>query len=189
MINFKNVSFKYGEKQILKDFSLDIKTGDRICLFGESGLGKTTLLRLIMGLEKPTGGEITGIRDKKISTVFQEDRLLPFKTVKQNLILFGDEAEALENLSALNLSAVADSYPASLSGGMARRVAIARALTHKADIYLFDEPFNGLDSDNIKTAADLILEKTKGKTFIAVTHDKGEAELLHTEILDLKCIR
>ena len=189
MISFKSVSFKYGKKQILKDFSLDIKSGDRICLFGESGLGKTTLLRLIMGLEKPTGGEITGVTHKKISAVFQEDRKLPIKTDKQNLMLFGDEAEAAENLSALGLGAVADSYPASLSGGMARRVAIARALTHKADIYLFDEPFNGLDSDNIKSAADLILEKTKGKTFIAVTHNKGEAELLGTKILDLNGIK
>ena len=186
MISFKNVSFGYGKRQILKNFSYDFKDGCRICLFGESGLGKPTILRLIMGLEKPPDGEITGIKGKKISAVFQEDRLLPFKTIKQNLTLFGSREKAMENLERLGLMAAADSYPASLSGGMARRAAIARALTNQADIYLFDEPFNGLDGDNIKAAADLILQETKGKTFIAVTHDKNQAELLGTEILDLK---
>lgn len=185
MISFKNVSFSYGKKKILTDFSLDIKYGDRICLFAPSGFGKTTLLRLIMGLETVKKGSLEGVKGKTVSAVFQEDRLIPQKTVFQNLALFGDERAITEALEALGISDAANLYPSELSGGMARRAAIARALVRDADIYLFDEPFNGIDKENLLKTAEFILKKTMGKTFIAVTHSREEADKLKTEIIEI----
>lgn len=185
MIKFDNVTFSYGKNTVLKDFNLTVAEGERICLFAPSGYGKTTVLRLIMGLAKPKKGNILGLEDKKIAVTFQEDRLIPNKTVKENITLFGCENDADDILAALNLNEAALNYPNSLSGGMARRVAIARALNCKGDIYIFDEPFNGIDKENIEKTAELINEKTKGKTFILVTHSLDEAELLNCRIVNI----
>ena len=185
MIKFNNVTFGYGKKAVLQNFNLEIKDGENVCLFAPSGFGKTTILRLIMGLEKVKSGSIEGIKDKKISVTFQEDRLLNHKTVLQNMELFGGTDNAEEILEALNIIDTKDLYPNNLSGGMARRAAIARALNYKADIYIFDEPFNGIDSENIEKTAKIILEKTKDKTVIIVTHSLYEAELLNARIINL----
>lgn len=185
MIKFEKVNFKYDEKPILENFNLKIEDGERVCFFAESGFGKTTILRLIMGLEKAQIGSIKGLKDKKISVVFQEDRLIKNKTLLQNVELFGDKENAERLLEVLNLSDAKNLYPHELSGGMARRAAIARALNHKADIYIFDEPFNGIDKENIEKTAQLILEITKNKTVIAVTHSVFEAELLNSRIINL----
>ncbi len=178
MIEFNSVSFSYGKRMVLRDFSIEIANGEHICLFGKSGVGKTTVLRLIMGLEKASSGNISGLEGKKISAVFQEDRLLPFKTVIENLMLFGTEEKATEILKALGIYDAKNLYPAALSGGMARRVAIARALMLDADIYIFDEIFNGIDDDNVKKTAEYISERVVGKTFIMVSHNKRDALLL-----------
>ncbi len=184
MIKFDNVSFSYGKKQILENLSLSIGFGETVCFFAPSGFGKTTVLRLIMGLEKASSGSVTGT-DKKISAVFQEDRLLPHKTVKENIELFADDKNIEELLSHLGLDNTAQLYPTELSGGMARRVAIARALSREADIYIFDEAFNGIDEQNIKNTAECIKAHTKDKTVLIVTHDKKQAELLGARVIDL----
>lgn len=183
MIKINNLSFSYGGKSIFENFSLEIPNGKRICLFGESGRGKTTLLRLILGLEEPNGGSVeTG--GARMSAVFQEDRLLPFKTALGNITLIGaDEKTARENLSALGIGQAADKYPSELSGGMRRRAAIARAVSAEYDCLVLDEPFAGLDKDNIKTAAGHITKSLNGRTLIAVTHSEYEAELLGAEII------
>ena len=181
MITFKNVSFSYGEKQVLKDFNLNIKKGERVCLFGESGRGKTTALRLICGLEKISDGSLT-VDSDKISAVFQEDRLLPFLTVEQNIKMFSDSDNIDYVLEKLKLSDAKNLYPSELSGGMSRRVAIARALCKKGEIYIFDEPFTGLDSANITAATELINEITEGKTVVAVLHEKQYASSLGCRI-------
>ena len=184
MIEFRNVSFSYGEKQVFTNFNLKIDKGERVCFFGDSGKGKTTLLRLIMGLEKPDSGEIS-VESRNISAVFQEDRLLPFRTVYENISEFSKAENSDEILGGLNLIEEKNAYPSSLSGGMMRRAAIARALCKKSDIYIFDEPFTGLDSKNISDAAALINSVTDGKTVIAVLHEKEYASLLNCRLIEL----
>ena len=155
MLSIDNISFSYGENPVLENFSLSVGDGERICLFGKSGCGKTTLLRIILGLEKAQKGSVTAGRDIKYSAVFQEDRLLPFKTVLQNITLIGaDEQTALSHLAAMGIRDCADKYPSELSGGMRRRAAIARALSAEYDCLVLDEPFSGLDIENIRKAAE-----------------------------------
>ncbi len=187
MIKLNNITFGYKGKPIFNNMNLEIGSGERVMLGGASGVGKTTLLRLILGLEKPQVGTVE-TEGAIISAVFQEDRLLPFKTVKENITLFVGEAEAIECLEALGIGEAANMYPAALSGGMARRVAIARALSRAADIYILDEPFSGLDRENILTAAEFINKKTAGKTLIAVSHIAGDAELLGARVIDIASI-
>ncbi len=185
MIKFNNVNFSYGNKKVLEDFSLKINKGDRICLFGDSGSGKTTVLRLMLGLEKPQSGEITN--NSKPSVVFQEDRLLPFKTVLENITLFGVATEkANQILLDLGLGDYINQKPAALSGGMCRRLAIARALCLNFDYLVLDEPFTGLDQSNIDNCVKIINKVLGDQPLILVTHSKAEAELLNCKIVDLK---
>lgn len=185
MIKIEKLSFAYGGNKIFDSFDLKIENGGRVCLFGESGIGKTTLLRIIMGLEKSFDGTVD-TESARISAVFQEDRLLPFKTVAENITLFADEATAIECLGALGVGSAAGLYPSELSGGMARRVAIARALAVEAEVYILDEPFSGLDSENLLRAAEFINKKTEGKILIAVSHSREDAKLLNAQIVDIR---
>ncbi|MBO5321023.1 MAG: ABC transporter ATP-binding protein [Clostridia bacterium] len=186
MIKLNNIGFSYEKTEVLKDFSLQISKKDRICLFGESGSGKTTILRLILGLETPLKGEIQKAENLKPAVVFQEDRLIPFKSVLENITLFGaDEETALLYLERLGLKDYANKMPSDLSGGMSRRVALVRALSNQFDYLVLDEPFTGLDQENIDTAANLINEVLGEKPLILVTHSKAEAELLNCTFEEL----
>ncbi|MGN0528060.1 MAG: ATP-binding cassette domain-containing protein, partial [Eubacterium sp.] len=178
------VSFSYGDRQVLKNFSLRIENGERICLYGDSGIGKTTILRLITGLEKAESNAVI-CTDKKFSVVFQEDRLLPFKTVEENISLFAGSDRIDDILHRLGIYEAKDVLPSQLSGGMARRASMARALAVRADVYIFDEPFTGLDEDNIMQAVKLINEITAGKTLITVLHEKEYAKLLNCTVVEV----
>ncbi len=172
MVRFENVSKAFGDKTVLRGFSYEFGEGVRYVITGSSGVGKTTLLRLICGLLRPDEGRVEVAEGARVRAVFQEDRLLPWRTVLGNVKLEdGAEAEARELLSELGIADEADAYPAALSGGMSRRVAIARALCAKPDVLLLDEPFNGLDPDMKARTAALIFDKMHGKTVITVAHD------------------
>ena len=172
MIRLDNVSKAFGGKAVLSGISYDFEEGKRYVVTGASGVGKTTLLRLICALIRPDAGRVEVAEGTRVRAVFQEDRLLPWRTVLKNVTLGeGDEAYARELLSELGLEGEEASLPKSLSGGMSRRVAIARALCAEPDVLLLDEPFNGLDPDMKARTAALIFEKMRGKTVITVAHD------------------
>lgn len=185
MLELKNISFSYDDKPVLKDYSLFVDKGERICLFGKSGIGKSTLVRLIAGLEKQDSGEISNTF--VTSVLFQENRLLPFKTILGNIKMFSKKSdkdiEAV--LKALDIFECRDKYPSELSGGMARRASLARTLLIDGDLYIFDEPFSALDSDNINLAINLINTCTKGKAVILITHDMNDALRLNCNIINL----
>ena len=180
MIELKNVTFAYkaSKKNVLTDFSMHIEKGERVWLSGASGKGKTTILRLIMGLEKPKKGVVHIKENAKISVVFQEDRLIPFVTVKKNISLFSNDEKAEELLLKLGLHGCSDMTVDALSGGMKRRVAIARALAREFDVLILDEAMNGLDSDTAEKTAQVIKEICKDKTIIFVSHQEDQAKLL-----------
>ena len=186
MVRFENVTKAFGDKTVLSGFSYEFADGVRYVVTGSSGVGKTTLLRLICGLLRPDEGRVEVAEGARVRAVFQEDRLLPWRTVLGTVKLEdGAEAEARELLSELGLADEADAYPAALSGGMSRRVAIARALCAKPDVLLLDEPFNGLDPDMKARAAALIFARMKGKTVITVAHDAESVAEYTDETLTL----
>lgn len=182
-IVLKDVCFHYGRKKVLNQLSFSVECGEKVCLFGPSGCGKSTVLRLICGLEKPTSGEMI-CNTQSIRPVFQEDRLLPFLSVSENVAMFSDGEDPTEILTELGLAEVLNEPPKKLSGGMARRAALARALAGNGDIYVLDEPFNGLDEENTRRAIELIRRRTEGKTVVCVLHDRTHAEQLGCRMID-----
>ena len=186
MVKLDNVSKAFGGKAVLSGFSYEFESGRRYAVTGASGVGKTTLLRLICGLLRPDAGRVEVAEGARVRAVFQEDRLLPWRTVIENVKLEDGDAEyARELLSELGLAEEADAFPAALSGGMSRRVAIARALCAKPDVLLLDEPFNGLDPDMKARAAALIFDKMRGKTVVTVAHDADAVAEYTDETLTL----
>ena len=180
------VSFGYGLKRnILKDFSLTLSDGERICLQGVSGAGKTTVLRLAMGLEKPRHGLVTLTPGTRISAVFQEDRLLPHKTVLENVVLFSHIEAAREMLCKLRLEPYLQEYPGGLSGGQKRRVALARALAHPFDLLILDEALTGLDEETRALCLVAIDEAVGKKCLLMATHDCSEAGVLHAKMIQV----
>jgi len=195
LIDIKDLSFKYGEKEVLKHLNLRVRKGERLCIKAPSGFGKTTLLRIICGLEKPTDGSIETAPDTKISVAFQEDRLLPWLSVKKNIMFVlskyaKEDAEAIARkfLAAVDLEDAADAMPASLSGGMARRAALARALAADWDLLLLDEPFSGIDYSKKEQIAAFMREQFDSRTVILVSHDPEDARLLSAETIELDAL-
>ena len=145
-------------------------------------------MRLLLGLISPDSGTITGI-PKKCTAVFQEDRLCESFTAVRNIQIAtgADKANALYTLERLGIEAgdAADKPVSAFSGGMKRRVAIARALLAPADLIVLDEPFKGLDRENLLKSAEFIAERTNGKTLVMVSHSDKEIELLKCKKIEL----
>ena len=186
MIRFENVTFGYrGRRPVLENFDLLLRPGERLCLFGPSGRGKTTVLRLLMGLEKPRRGWITGTEGLRFSAVFQDDRLIDSRTVLENAALFAPESAARETLERLGLGDVLDSLPGELSGGQRRRAALGRALAHPFDVLVLDEALTGLDEAAVKNCLAQIDEAARGKILVMATHDLAHAHALRASVTEL----
>ena len=188
LMEILNLWFSYPGKELFRDFSLSVPPGERVALMGESGRGKTTLLRLMAGLEQPKEGKVEGIPPEGVSMVFQENRLVPGMSLLANLALAApgkSRGELMALLAALGLEEAADCLPGSLSGGMARRGAIARAAALGSSLVLLDEPFTGLDEGNRKRAAVFLRERFAGAAMVAAVHHREEAELLGARVIEL----
>lgn len=200
ILRLEDISFSYGETDILKDFSLSVSAGSFTTLLGPSGCGKTTLLRLIAGFLKPqkgriimNGTDITGVpvEERHIGFVFQDYALFPHMTVKENL-LFGfsgkEKKEHMKDLAetaaSLDISDLLHRYPHELSGGQQQRVALGRTLMLKPRIILMDEPLSSLDAGlRLRVREELLeIQKKIGITTIYVTHDQEEALSLSDRI-------
>ena len=203
MIRIENLTKQFGELQVLKGVSLEVKRGEVISIVGPSGAGKTTLLQLIGTLDKPTDGKIffngeelscmsskrlATFRNKHIGFVFQYHQLLPEFTALENIIIPAliagrdrndAEKEAFELLKLMKLEERATHKPAEMSGGENQRIAVARALINHPDVILADEPSGSLDSKNKEELHKLFfdLRDKFGQTFIIVTHDETLATL------------
>lgn len=178
-ILFKNFSKKYGDTVVYENFGLALETGKITCLLGASGCGKTTILNAMAGLIG-YGGEICNVPER-ISYIFQEERLLPNLTVRQNIeYVLGKKADTREILRLVELTEKADCYPGELSGGQAQRASIARAFAYPSELLLMDEPFSSLDTAlKIRlTEVFFRLWKRDGRTVVFVTHDVEEAYML-----------
>ncbi|MCT4619460.1 MAG: ABC transporter ATP-binding protein [Marinisporobacter sp.] len=183
---------RYKELEIFEDFNIDIPKNQVTCILGPSGCGKTTLLNMISGIVKADAGDFFCFDGKIMSYLFQEPRLLPWKSVWENIefilkdIYPKEERRKIvaEYLKMVTLEDFKDYYPKDLSGGMKQRVAIARAFAYPSDILLMDEPFKGLDVKTkellIKAFIKLWMEDLR--TVIFVTHDIDEALLLGDKI-------
>ena len=174
---------------VLHDVAFNLRNGEICALLGPSGCGKTTLLRIISGLDSDFEGRIGLSSPHKIGIVFQEPRLLPWRSVAQNLRLVGSSSEndLAEIVAALGLSKHLDHFPGELSLGLARRVAIARAFAVKPDLLLLDEPFVSLDAAlaaRLREELLALVMKRKATTLI-VTHDVEEAIAIADRIIVL----
>ena len=195
MVKLENICKSFGSKTVIQDFSLEIKEGERFVLLGGSGCGKTTLLRLIAGLEEPGAGKIIiGGEDvsklasekRPVGFIFQRHALFPHMTVYDNIAVGPrvrgmDENEIRKKIEDLlevtHLKDLRDSYPGQISGGESQRVAIARAVINRPKVLLLDEPLSSLDVNLRRSLREELVEMQKafGITFLFVTHDREEA--------------
>lgn len=181
----KNIKKSFGELKVIDNLSMTFQKGKITCILGPSGCGKSTLLNIISGISKEYEGEAVGFNKEQVSFVFQEDRLIPWLSVYDNMqfILKGkystNESKGIiaHYLLLVGMEDYANFYPSDLSGGMKQRVSIARALAYGGQIIIMDEPFKSLDIKNkMQLLQDFkeICIKTRS-TAIFVTHDIDEA--------------
>ncbi len=191
----KNINKSYEKTQILKNVSIGFEKGKTTCILGESGVGKTTLLNIISGIIDADSGEVVGFKDEACSFVFQEDRLIEWKNIRNNLsFVLENKIDKLEieklidkYLELVNLQEYKCYYPRKLSGGMRQRISILRAFIYPSNILIMDEPFKSLDINNKQIVMELFkkLKTIEDKTCILITHDIEEALELGDRIIIL----
>lgn len=210
MISLKNVTKQYNRKSVgVKDLSLDIDPGEFVCVVGQSGTGKTTLVKLLIAEERPSEGsieiggwDITNIsqRDipylrRQIGVIFQDFKLLPKKTVYENvafaLQVAGEAHHRIHDvvprvLDVVGLQNKAERYPAQLSGGEQQRVVIARSLVHRPKILVADEPTGNLDTINTQEIIDILKKINEfGTTIMLVSHNREVVNQLRKRVITL----
>jgi NitT/TauT family transport system ATP-binding protein len=178
-----------GTREVFRNFSLTLGEGRVAALLGPSGGGKSTLLRLIAGIERPSAGSIVHPAGR-IAMAFQEPRLLPWRSVADNLRLAAPDLtdDALDaSLAAFELDGRGGDYPGQLSLGLARRVSLARAFAVEPDLLLLDEPFASLDLGLHRRLRALLAQRISAKrmTVLIATHDLDDALLLADEVIFL----
>jgi cell division transport system ATP-binding protein len=211
MIKFNNVTKIYGDgTAVLQDVSFEIKEGEFVSIVGKSGAGKTTLVRLILGLELPTSGEVffNGVNinnsdasqilqmRRKVGGIYQDYKLLPKKTVYENVAYImqveGKANEEIEKevprvLEVIGLKDKINNFPSELSGGEQQRLAIARALVNHPDIIIADEPTGNLDPYNTYEVISLLQKINQaGRTVILSTHDREVINKLQKRVITLE---
>lgn len=178
----------FGEQEILRDIRFEMEIGETIAILGASGIGKSTLLRLIAGIDPDFEGEI--VRPDKIAMVFQEPVLLPWRSVLQNLTLVHPQLGKDAALSALERIGIADKarlFPGQLSLGQQRRLALARAFAGRPELLVMDEPYVSLDpgtAEDMLELTEALIADTK-PAVILVTHSQSEADRLARRTLRL----
>ncbi|NLP34099.1 MAG: ABC transporter ATP-binding protein [Clostridiales bacterium] len=186
-INLINIVKRYKQNLVLNKVNLTFKEGCLNCIMGPSGVGKTTLINLLMGLEQPDSGEIQGLEDKLIAAVFQEDRLIEHWDAISNVKLVCDKKITVNQIeqefAKIDLSEYKNKPVHTLSGGMRRRVSIIRAMLHQSNLIIMDEPFKGFDSSLKQKVIEYVKEKTAGKTVIIVTHEIDEVRILQANLI------
>jgi cell division transport system ATP-binding protein len=211
MVNIKNLSKIYKPKiKALNEIDLDIEPGEFVSIVGQSGAGKSTLIKMIIAEEKPTTGtisiggwDITKIKRsevpflrKQIGVIFQDFKLLPKKTVYENVAFALEVCGVKENevsvtvpkiLKMVNIHDKADRYPRQLSGGEQQRVVIARSLVHKPKLLVADEPTGNLDAINTREIVDLLLQiNDMGTTILLVTHNREVVNGLKQRVITME---
>ncbi|HPD95134.1 MAG TPA: ATP-binding cassette domain-containing protein [Tenuifilaceae bacterium] len=192
-LQVKGLNKEYEGMLLYSNFDIDFTEGTITCILGPSGCGKTTLLNIIGGTVKPDSGTLVGFDKKVISYIFQEPRLLPWRTVEQNIeFVLGKNIASAEKkkivrqfIQLVELDGFEKYYPSKLSGGMRQRVSIARSFAYPSDIILMDEALKGLD---VKLKQNLIrtfsrIWQADRRTVIFVTHDVDEALMLGNEVI------
>ena len=191
MLTIEHLTKQVGEKMLFRNLCLTVD-GPAV-LWAPSGWGKTTLLRILMGLDTPTAGRVRGVG--RAAAVFQEDRLCPQLTALQNvtLVLPGSEKQYKEQIGVdfqqLGMDAAALALPAArLSGGQKRRTALLRALWAPSDTLLLDEPFTGMDPDTLAAAAALLRTRCGTEPVLLATHDREAIRLLGWPVVELEAL-
>ena len=191
MLTIEHLTKQFGEKTLFRDLCLTVD-GPAV-LWAPSGWGKTTLLRILMGLDTPTAGRVRGVG--RAAAVFQEDRLCPQLTALQNvtLVLPGSEKQYKEQIKAdfqqLGMDTAALALPAArLSGGQKRRTALLRALWAPSDTLLLDDPFTGMDPDTLAAAAALLRTRCGTEPVLLATHDREAIRLLGWPVIELEAL-
>jgi len=189
-ITLHAVSKRFGSQVVLDGLGLVFAPATVTALVGPNGVGKTTVSRILLGLERPDAGRIEGVAGLSKAAVFQEDRLCSHLDAVANVRLVLDRErrdEATAELARVGLAGGDLIKPVSeLSGGQRRRVAIARALVVRADLVILDEPFTGLDAEAKPLVMEYVRERLEGRTAVLITHDPSEVEFLGARVVRLR---
>lgn len=189
-VTLNAVTKRYGDHVVLDGLGLVFEPETMTALTGPNGIGKTTVARLLLGLETPDAGSVTGVQGLRRSAVFQEDRLCGHLDAVANVRLVLDRerrASAVEELALVGIAGEDASKPVrELSGGQRRRVAIARAMAVRSDLVVLDEPFTGLDAETKPAVMAYVRERIAGRTAVLITHDPAEVEFFAARIVRLR---